>query len=155
MTRIREEEEEEDCVSYNGDVIRVNITKEFYIILLTLHCYVTNLTIVHLCLDVFYNDRHYDGGTSRRLLAALRTLSRHTTVTESPALCSDLAVLHDLVDACSARSISLLPRPPTRHVLGLVASLLDHYVISVTGSLCYISSVMQMFFSMMQLFVQL
>ena len=61
-----------------------------------------------------------DGSTSRCLLAALWTISRHITTPQSASVRHDLAVLHDIADGGSTGAVSLLPRPPTWHLLGLV-----------------------------------
>jgi len=73
------------------------------------------------CIDVFDDDRRYDGCPSRCLLAALWTASRHITTPEPASLCYVLAVLHGFADGRAARSVSLLPRTSIRHLLGSVS----------------------------------
>ena len=67
------------------------------------------------------NDSDNGGGSSRRLLAALRTASWHLTPAESSSMRNDLAVLHVTVDGCAVGAISLLSRTAARHVLGSVS----------------------------------
>ena len=72
------------------------------------------------CIDVFDDDGCNNGGSSRCLLTALWTISRHITAAQSTSLCVHLAVLHGPTDGRSACSISLLSWTSTRHLLGSV-----------------------------------
>ena len=71
-------------------------------------------------LDVLNDDGRHDGGSTRRLLATLRTISRHITTAQSATLCFGLAVLHDAADGRAAGAVSLLSRPADWHLLGSV-----------------------------------
>jgi len=94
-----------------------------------------SVTIVSLsvfAIDVSNNDRCYDGGSSRCLLSALRTTSRHITTPESASLRCSLAVLHGVADGRAAGSVSLLSWPPTRHLLGFVSDCHCYYYLVFT-----------------------
>ena len=77
------------------------------------------------------DDCRYDGGSSRRLLAAVWTISRRITTPESSSLCCGLAVLRSTVDGRVAGAVSVLPRSAARLLLGSVPC-----IVSRTISFC-------------------
>ena len=70
------------------------------------------------------NDGHHNGGSSRCLLAAVRTVTWHLTTAKSSSVRYDLAILHDTADGRAVGAVSLLSRSAARHVLGSVSLLL-------------------------------
>ena len=86
---------------------------------------IVGFSLFAACIAVSDDDRRYNGGSSGRLLAALRTTSRHITTPQPASLCCGLAVLHGVADGGAPRSVSVLPWSPTRHLLGCVHACLS------------------------------